>query len=457
MGAYVPLNRWRARMVLVVAVSAALVAASCSSDDDDDATDAAPVTTTEAPTAEEESTTSAAPTTSAPISADAEDRAYYVLPPGNFGGLPTTDDSLDQLPLYDGLTPLRGDVDDADLDDFFLPAEFEPVGATVDEPTPRPGTTIVYDEYGVAHITGETRDDVAYGAGWVAARDRSVLLLQALGPARAAVVDVPGVDPFGLVTSGRSFVPSAAAEQLVADQVDLLVETYGAEGEEIVADAQAYADGMNAYWDSEGTPHPTITVNDIVAVTAFIGSIFGAGGGAEAANSEFLAQLQDELGVDQGQQAWDDIMLFDDPEAPTTLEETFDYGPLTGGEVTGSVVLDTGSIESYGPIPTRRASNWLLVDPERSENGTTLGVLGPQLGYYYPEIVQQLHLTGPDYEVQGAAVPGLGMYILIGHTADYAWSLTSATHDVRDVFVEVLCEPDGREPTRDVDPLRVRR
>ena len=43
------------------------------------------------------------------------------------------------------------------------------------------------------------------------------------------------------------------------------------------------------------------------------------------------------------------------------------------------------------------------------------------------------------------------MYILIGRTQDYAWSLTSASHDVRDVFAEQLCEPDGSAPTRASD------
>ena len=43
------------------------------------------------------------------------------------------------------------------------------------------------------------------------------------------------------------------------------------------------------------------------------------------------------------------------------------------------------------------------------------------------------------------------MYILIGRTQDYAWSLTSADHDVRDVFVEQLCNPDGTAPTRASD------
>jgi acyl-homoserine lactone acylase PvdQ len=40
------------------------------------------------------------------------------------------------------------------------------------------------------------------------------------------------------------------------------------------------------------------------------------------------------------------------------------------------------------------------------------------------------------------------MYILIGRTQNYAWSLTSANHDVRDVFAEKLCNPDGSAPTR---------
>jgi acyl-homoserine lactone acylase PvdQ len=414
------------------------------------------------------------------------DRAYYVLPPGNYGGLPPTDESRDQIPLYDALTPLRGDVTDADIDANFLPENFAPVGATREEPTGRPGTTILYDEYGVAHITGRTRADLAFGAGWVTARDRGLLLQLGRGPARAAVADIPGIDAFDLVTSAQSFVPSAATEQLVSDQVDLLVETYGDKGRQIIADAQAEADGINAYWAAHGIEQPPATVNDVIAVTAFIGSIFGAGGGAEAENADLLAKLQQGLGPDLGRRAWDDAMLADDPEAPTTIRRRFNYGPRTGGRVTGSVVVDPGSIQSLDPrqpaltpsaaaqpaltpsapsssssagsldgtypaagaVPSREASNFLLVDPKRSATGNTLAVMGPQLGYFYPEIVQQIHLSGPGIEAQGIAVPAAAMYILIGRTEDYAWSLTSAGHDVRDVFAEQLCNPDGTPPTR---------
>lgn len=401
-----------------------------------------------------------------------EDRAYYILPPGNYGGLPTNQHSLDQLPLYDGLTPLRGNVTDADIETYFLPENFQPIGQTVEEPTGRPGTTIHYDEFGIAHVTGETREDLAFGAGWVTARDRNLLVELGRGPARAAVADVPGIDAFSLVTSGQTFIPSAETEQLVTDQVDLIVATYGDEGRQIVADAQAYADGLNAYYDAHGgAPLVPFGVNDVVAVTAFIGSIFGAGGGGEATNAEFLANLIQGLGEGQGQSAWQDAMLFNDPEAPTTIDGHFDYGPLTGGDVTGSAVIDQGSIVSLDPrdpiaalafasdtpsvlVPAaaaplaRRASNFLIVDGPQSANRTNLAVMGPQLGYYYPEIVMQIHLSGAGIEAQGAAVPGLAMYILIGRTQNYAWSLTSATHDVRDVFVEKLCNPDGSDPTR---------
>lgn len=391
--------------------------------------------------------------------AAAADIARYILPPGNYGGVPFTPNSTDQLPLYAGLTPLRDDVTQADIERLYLPEDFQPIPPAREEVTGRAGLQILYDAYGIPHIYGDTRADLAFGAGWVTARDRGLLIQVGRNPARVAVADVPNIDAFSLVTSVQAFTPSDAAEALVTAQVQLLVETYGNEGREILADAQAYADGINAYWAANGIDQPPATVNDVIAVTAFIGSIFGAGGGAEAANSNLLAKLQGELGKKRGYDAWSDVMLADDPEAPTTIDRRFSYKPITGGPVTGSVTLDADSIESIDPrqspaeaaaAPARkRASNFLVTAPSRSASGNSLAVMGPQLGYYYPEIVQQIDLHGPGINAQGVAVPGLAMYMLIGRTQDYAWSLTSAGHDVRDVYAEELCEPDGGKPTRE--------
>ena len=458
-------NRGRLAVIATLVVFA-LIAAACSGGDDE----AAPPTTTTAPA--ETTTTTEAPaetTTTTEAPPILEDRAHYVLPPGNYGGIPTNDNSLDQLALYDGLTPLRDTVTDADIESLYLPMDFEPVGETEVLDVGRDDVTVTYDDFGVAHIVADTREGLAFAAGWVTGRDRGLLIDFGRGPARAAVADIPGLDAFSLVTSATPYVPSPAVEALVDEQVQLLIDTYGDEGQEIVDDAQAYADGLNAYWAATEQEREPATVNDIIATTAFIGSIFGAGGGSEPANSQFLAALVDRYGAEQGRAIWDDFMQTDDPEAPTTTDQRFEYGTFTGGDVTGSVVLEEDSIVSFDPfdpaegaIPQlvsytvdavenpvdRRASNWLTVSPDASTNGTSLAVMGPQLGYYYPEIVMQIHLDGPGIKAQGAAVPGLAMYLLIGRTEDYAWSLTSANQDVRDVFVEVLCEPDGSAPSR---------
>ena len=176
-----------------------------------------------------------------------------------------------------------------------------------------------------------------------------------------------------------------------------------------------------------------VTVNDVIAVTAFIGSIFGSGGGAEASNADLLAQLEDGLGPVQGRAAWEDAMLFDDPEAPTTITQHYNYGPFTGGPVRGSVVIDADSIVSLDPrapgaaasptatsatATTSAGPTGVFVDASRRRPaarrrtsssstrsdrraGDTLAVMGPQLGYYYPEIVEQIDLHGPGYRGAG--------------------------------------------------------
>ncbi len=389
------------------------------------------------------------------------DVSRYVLPPGNYGGLPTGPHSLDQLSLYSGLTPLRRNVSMNDVRRFFLPMNFRPIGATQIQPVGRSDVTVAYDAYGIPHIKGTTRAGMMFGAGWVMARDRGLLFSFGRNPARAAVADIPGLDAFSLVTSATSFQPSAQAETLVTQQRQALVRTYGGEGQQMLNDMASYTDGVNSYYRTNHIPIPggrPFDANDVIAVTAFIGSIFGNGGGDEHENSDLLARLQKRFGAKRGHGVWSDAMEADDPDAPVTTHRSFPYSTLTGGKVRGSVVIDPGSLQlakdprtgaARASEPARRhASNWQLVSPERSATGRSLGVMGPQLGYYYPEIVYQEQLQGPGIDAQGIAASGLGLYMLIGRTRNYAWSLTSASNDNEDVFAEKLCVPGGGTPTR---------
>ena len=140
--------------------------------------------------------------------------AFDILAPGQWGGLPANQYSTDQGQLYDALTPLQGHVTMADVSRDYLSEKFGVQGPVVRVERPKPGLTIYRDAHDIPHIYGRTRADVMFGSGWVAAEDRELLLLEGLGPAYLATLDVPGINPFSLVTSARSFTPEPADDQL---------------------------------------------------------------------------------------------------------------------------------------------------------------------------------------------------------------------------------------------------
>lgn len=65
--------------------------------------------------------------------------------------------------------------------------------------------------------------------------------------------------------------------------------------------------------------------------------------------------------------------------------------------------------------------------------------MGPQVGYFTPEILLEEDLHGPGVDARGAAFPGVNQYVQLGHGRDYAWSATSGEDDDTHTFAEVLC------------------
>jgi acyl-homoserine lactone acylase PvdQ len=371
--------------------------------------------------------------------------ARNVLPPGQAGDLGAGRHSVDQIALYDGLTPLRGEVSARDLQRYFKSARFGVEGRPERTVRPRVGVRIVRDRWGVPHVYGSTRADVEFGAGWVTAEDRG-LLLQLLRPAgRIAALDVPGIDAFSFALSGRGYEPSAQAEEYLRSSVRLLQATR--DGRQLIADVRAFVAGINAYNRASSLPIDPWTVEDVAAMGALIGAVFGAGGGDETRRSMFLDALQTRLGDERGKIVFDDLRDRMNPEAPTTIARAF---PWESGERSGvgNVTIDDGS---FAPVqfgiatqPVRRAtmSNALLVGRSRSASRRPIFVAGPQTGHFYPQILMELDLHGGGIDARGAAFPGISFYVLIGRGKDYAWSLTSATSDLIDDYVEELCGDD---------------
>jgi acyl-homoserine lactone acylase PvdQ len=381
-----------------------------------------------------------------PAAADYASTAMDIIPSGQYGSFPQPAGALAQAQMYDALTPLGGNVTDAELGNYFKP---EPLGTgndglTTTEAVPRPGVTIVRDSYDVPHVYGTTRDAVTWGAGWVLAEDRGLLIEQARYDSLVAAIDAPGLSALDLVAALKSFKPSQQTIAEVARQTAAL-EAAGATGRAVLHDIDVYLQGINAYLKATHSLDAPFTRTDIYAFDALKDQFVGEGGGAQAPRAEFLSALIGRFGATKGRAIWNDLRESNDPEAPVSVPGQVQLQPPPAS-TRGNVLLDAGSLSASADRALRaardgstHASNALLVSAARSAGGHPIMVAGPQIGYYYPGLTLEVDLEGPGISQRGATSAPFPGYVFIGRNQDSAWSLTSAGLDQIDTYVETLC------------------
>ncbi len=382
---------------------------------------------------------------------DYADTALNIVPSGQYGGVPVPAAAATQADMYDGLTPLFDKVKPGDLTTYFKSERFgvDTAGPGTVEPVPRPGVTIVRDAYNVPHVTGVTHDDGVWAAGWINAEDRGLLLNQARYNSRVAAIDVPGLRALTLISTLRTFVPSDQTEAEVAKQSAVL-EAAGSEGQAVLHDIDVYIQGINDYLAINSPSTAPWTRNDVFALNALKGQFVGQGGGDEARRSQFLGGLQQRLGAKKGLSVFNDLRQFKNPEVPTTVDGKFPYGSIPKS-AKGSVVLDPASYVPVNAVantkqqsaadvePPTQASNTLMINADHSKTGNPLMVGGPQIGYFYPGLTLEIDMHAGDLQWRGATAAPFPGYMFIGRGADFATTLTSASADIVDQYVEELC------------------
>jgi len=377
------------------------------------------------------------------------DEAFNILPPGQFGNLPTTVNSRDQLFMYDALTPLKDNVTAATLPTTFKKNVFGLGGLSVKRVQTfpaRPDLTVTRDSFDVPHVEAPTRDDVMYGIGFVTAEDRGLLMDTFRGPGRVAALDVPGLNPFQLAQSFQPFTSSQETEDFLASQVDLVLQD--PRGQRIIDDIDNYLAGINAFRTLVGNTARPWNRNDVIACAALIAAVFGKGGGDEARRAQLLSALKDRLGDREGEQVWDDLREVNDVETSVSIDGNFKQGHKAkhrkGNAIIDADSLDTSAAESSAVAQASQqpASNAILVGAKKSATGKPFFVAGPQVGYFYPQVLMEIDAHGGGIDTRGATFPGAGPYVELGRGIDYSWSATSAGNDNIDIFVEELCGDD---------------
>jgi hypothetical protein len=422
-----------------------------------------------------------------------------IMPPGSNGLATTTDifnflgngsrppHNNDQLDEYDDLVQSAPGLSEGDVDTFYKDASFGVPPSDVAEtytpdctettaPAP-PSThcddvTIVRDSsFGVPHVYGADRAGAMFGAGYVGAQ-----LSSFLGGSNIA--------------TDRSIWRAAPyTEADLQAQFDDADEFRGPEGMRVQADVENYVDGINQYIgegragnpdsplpgeyvvalnDPDGGPDPW-QETDIIATASLVAGQFGKGGGAEVPSALVLEKAVEKFGDTDGRAVWEDLRSREDSEAPTTVHDgtSFPYGeppaspvdvalPDPGTTVREEITVPPGpKVKAAQPpafkdlLDLEGASNALLVSEAESAGDHPLTVMGPQVGYFSPQILQELDIHAPDsgegpaIDARGVGFAGISMYVLLGRGQDYAWSATSAGQDIADSYAMELCDPDN--------------
>lgn len=88
--------------------------------------------------------------------------------------------------------------------------------------------------------------------------------------------------------------------------------------------------------------------------------------------------------------------------------------------------------------PGTSGSNGWLVSGERTVTGRAVIAGDPHRFIEDPGVYQQIHLSCPEFDVVGLAVPGVPGIAHFGHTGTVAWAITNAMADYQDLYSEKL-------------------
>ncbi|MGW6022869.1 penicillin acylase family protein [Streptomyces sp. NPDC055099] len=310
-----------------------------------------------------------------------EGQCADILPPGANGNATLADilahrvfgtqpkHADDQLRPYDALSSGYPSLTDGKLTEFFNDASFGVREGQVASVTrPRDDVTITRDKkYGIPHIKGTTRYGTEFGAGFAAGQDRLWLIDLFRHIGRGQLTSFAGG---ALANQGleQQFWPQAPyTEKDLEKQVEYIRSTQGERGEQAMADAQAYIDGLNAYRvkAKNGRYFPgeyvltgkidAITnigeiepfkITDMIALASVVGGLFGNGGGGEVEAALSLLKSQEKYGVEKGTKVWESFRARNDPEAVQTIHDGTSF-PYAGKpeNARGTAMPDAGSVE----------------------------------------------------------------------------------------------------------------
>lgn len=308
---------------------------------------------------------------------------------------------------------------------------------------------VLVDKEGVPHIFGASEEDLAYGLGFLHARDRLFQMIVLRHAAEGRLTEV----------FGPSVVEVDRQLRLVSFGVEAQIAAMSPRDRRI---AEAYAAGVN-----EGAQHAgrslemqvlgvgfaPWTVGDIVRIARLQAWDLSMNLRSELSRARILSRLP--AGDPRRAELLRDvpsggvpIWRAEDQAPPAPADAPVeDPAPPDGGTAPAVAVatrelrrLDDARASALaralgyadGALPGRGLSNSWVVHGSRTQSGKPILVNDPHLQHRAPSVFYLAHLESKDLSVAGATIPGLPV-VLIGHTRHMAWGLTTSFADTQDL------------------------
>jgi len=292
---------------------------------------------------------------------------------------------------------------------------------------------VVRDRWGVPHIYARTTSDLFMAQGFVHAQDRlwQMELQRRTGHGRLAEI-------FGEIALDTDrFVRVMGFNRVAWQELDTLAD------ESRVA-IEAYVRGVNAFVEQNAKrlpieftilrckPEPWQPIDVLVW-----GKMLAQNLARSWITEALRAQLVALVGAERASALEPEYLA----GHPLTLPHGARYHAAIGME---PLQAAESAAPFVGTGEAGQGSNAWVVGGARSASGQPLLANDVRLILQAPSLWYENHLSGGDYHVTGASLPGTPG-VVIGHNERVAWGVTNGENDVQDLFIERF---DPADPTR---------
>ena len=292
--------------------------------------------------------------------------------------------------------------------------------------------SVRFDSWAVPHVEAKTGGDLAMAIGWLHANERMLQMELGRRSAFGRLSEILGKDALDLDKQALELRLGETAERLAAS---LSVEHRGL--------LEAYALGVNSWIERHGNGLPPELavlrvelkpwrVADSVAFMLLLSRDLSYPLHFEELRWQWLTRA--------GAQRLQAVSGGPPISVDSQIEEYLRQHPLPGPEPQ----VDDAAAETI----KKGSNNWAL-GSSRTKNEAPLVANDPHLALGVPSLWYQALLRSPDYEAMGMTLPGLPL-VVIGQSANLAWSFTNTELDTNDLFIEEL-SPSGDSVRRGED------